>query len=395
MATVNSILPLLTLSLEQGQSKAEQKAEQKIDKADHNSFKKLWGEKKIEKENSLSETKEPKEFNSKNLSYLKLPAGLVKKTYEMLNPKSQQKIVKAKETNQSLAKQPVLKQPGESRVCSKKEESKQAEVLSSHVFQPALQNRHPVKKITNEKPLLSESAAAPLKRSERQTRPENPKIVIVDLRSEERLSTKKTLKDNFKPQVSKATRPSQPSYKANSDPQENMIPKVFVKLGEENIVQNKNNLHIERTVATATFENKLAELAKQEILKHAAIVVKDGGNGEIQLLLKPESLGSVRVKLNIEDNNIVGRIIVDNSNVKQIMEQNLADLENALKDNGYQNPSFEVFIAGQGADGKKEKHDLAQSELVVRGLELKNESYSEYERATLALYSEAEINIIC
>ncbi len=94
---------------------------------------------------------------------------------------------------------------------------------------------------------------------------------------------------------------------------------------------------------------RLREMAGSELLRASNLVLRDGG-GEIRLLLKPESLGSVRIRMNLVDNKVEGRIIVDTSAVKQVIDQSIDALSRALTAGGFQTSSLEVSVGGQNAD---------------------------------------------
>ena len=64
---------------------------------------------------------------------------------------------------------------------------------------------------------------------------------------------------------------------------------------------------------------RLREMAGSELVRASTMVLRDGG-GEIRLVLKPESLGSVRIRMNLVDNAIEGRIIVDSAAVKHVFD---------------------------------------------------------------------------
>jgi flagellar hook-length control protein FliK len=100
-------------------------------------------------------------------------------------------------------------------------------------------------------------------------------------------------------------------------------------------------------------------MAGSELVRAAGIVLRDGG-GEIKLTLKPESLGSVRIRMNLVDNAIEGRIIVDNSAVKHAFEGSLDSLMRALTAEGFQTASLSVSVGGQNADnGRQDDRDAA------------------------------------
>ena len=94
---------------------------------------------------------------------------------------------------------------------------------------------------------------------------------------------------------------------------------------------------------------RLRDMASSEVVKAANLVVRDGG-GEIRLVLKPESLGSVRIKMSLVDNSIHGRIIVDTPAAKQIIDGSLDSLIRAFTADGFQNASVQVSVSGQGTD---------------------------------------------
>jgi flagellar hook-length control protein FliK len=105
--------------------------------------------------------------------------------------------------------------------------------------------------------------------------------------------------------------------------------------------------------APAAFESALERLramAGSELVKTTGIILRDGG-GEIRLVLKPESLGSVRIRMNLVDNGIEGRIIVDTLAVKQVFDESIDALAKALTAQGFQSASIEVSVGGQNADG--------------------------------------------
>jgi flagellar hook-length control protein FliK len=100
---------------------------------------------------------------------------------------------------------------------------------------------------------------------------------------------------------------------------------------------------------------RLREMAGSELSRAAGIILRDGGSGEIRLVLKPDSLGSVRVRLNMTDNVLDGKIIVDNPAVKRILEGSIDSLTRALTADGFQTASLQVSVGG--GDGKPARDD--------------------------------------
>ena len=94
-----------------------------------------------------------------------------------------------------------------------------------------------------------------------------------------------------------------------------------------------------RTMKSSTFEQRFIP----EVVKQTGIILKSGGNGEIRLVLKPENLGSIRIRLALSESSLAGRIVVDNNSVKELVESSLDNLKNALRMEGYQT-NLEVSV---------------------------------------------------
>jgi flagellar hook-length control protein FliK len=112
-----------------------------------------------------------------------------------------------------------------------------------------------------------------------------------------------------------------------------------------------------RSPASATSPTPLSGSVLQErllpeIVHQAGIVLRDGGEGEIRLVLKPEHLGSVRIRLQLGESSLEGRIVVDNSNVKELLDAHLEQLKNALRQEGYASANIDVTVSG-GRDGRR------------------------------------------
>ena len=94
--------------------------------------------------------------------------------------------------------------------------------------------------------------------------------------------------------------------------------------------------------------------AGAEIVRHAQMVVRGKESGEMRLVLRPDNLGSVRVRMQMEDGLITVRFLVENNGVRQALEQNLAGLQQAFKDAGLETGSLDVSV-GNGGNGDAEQ----------------------------------------
>jgi hypothetical protein len=82
-----------------------------------------------------------------------------------------------------------------------------------------------------------------------------------------------------------------------------------------------------------------------DIVRQASIVLKDGGAGLIRLTLKPESLGNVKIRLEMAENKIAGRIIVESNEALRAFEREMQSLEQAFKDSGFNGASIEMSVS--------------------------------------------------
>ena len=111
------------------------------------------------------------------------------------------------------------------------------------------------------------------------------------------------------------------------------------------------------TTSTPAFQKMLSENMNTQIVKQSGIILRDNDQGEIRLVLRPEHLGKVRVRLQLNENQINGRIIVENAFVKEAFDQTLEDLYRAFRNSGFEAGALEVFV-----DGKQKEQQFAEAE---------------------------------
>jgi flagellar protein FlbC len=110
---------------------------------------------------------------------------------------------------------------------------------------------------------------------------------------------------------------------------------------------------------TEVLTSQLRQEMNQDIVKQTRFIINNNNKGEIRLVLKPEHLGNVRIKINLEDNHIAGRILVENNIVKEAFEQNMRHLQEAFKQSGFESAAMDVSVeernAGHNGEGKGQK----------------------------------------
>jgi len=104
-----------------------------------------------------------------------------------------------------------------------------------------------------------------------------------------------------------------------------------------------------------TFEDALAAQLRgslsADIVRDAAVIVRNGGEGTIRLSLRPASLGDVKIRLELTENKISGHIIVESSEALRAFERELPVLEKAFRDSGFSETSLEMFLASENSQG--------------------------------------------
>jgi flagellar hook-length control protein FliK len=102
--------------------------------------------------------------------------------------------------------------------------------------------------------------------------------------------------------------------------------------------------------------DRLREAWNGEIVQSARIVLKDGDAGTIRLRLRPESLGNVKIELNLSENNISGRILVESDEAKSAFERNMNELADAFRQGGFDSARLEVAVGGgSGGDSPRDE----------------------------------------
>lgn len=94
-----------------------------------------------------------------------------------------------------------------------------------------------------------------------------------------------------------------------------------------------------------------------EIVQNAHIILKDGDAGTIRLRLHPDSLGNVKIELNLSENNISGRIVVESDEAKSAFERNMSQLQDAFREGGFDSAKLEVSVGSGGSQAQDGRSD--------------------------------------
>jgi flagellar hook-length control protein FliK len=106
-----------------------------------------------------------------------------------------------------------------------------------------------------------------------------------------------------------------------------------------------------------------------EIVRQFTLLMRKGG-GEAKLLLQPEHLGSLKLRIQVDSGEVATSILVDNQAVKDLILSRLNILEESLLEKGFDLSSFDVGVKSENGDaetalgttaGKKSGHSVVES----------------------------------
>jgi len=108
-------------------------------------------------------------------------------------------------------------------------------------------------------------------------------------------------------------------------------------------------------------ENMLARELHQnfngDIVRHASMALRDGGEATIRLALKPDSLGNVKIRLELTENKITGRIVVESEEALNAFRKEIASLEQAFRDSGFTNADLNLSLASDAANAQGQEQE--------------------------------------
>lgn len=137
----------------------------------------------------------------------------------------------------------------------------------------------------------------------------------------------------------------------------------------------------------STFQQMLSQqiqTSAPDFVKAGSIVLRDNNQGSINMILKPESLGNVKVALQISDNVITGNITVHSKEAFEAFKQNMDNLRQAFQDSGFENAQLNLNFADSSSSNA-----FAQNERQTGGEQFfSNKVYGNY--AASATESDSE-----
>lgn len=129
-----------------------------------------------------------------------------------------------------------------------------------------------------------------------------------------------------------------------------------VELNTQFVLSNKNEISI--AVDELDMLDKSGAIDKKDIINQIVEKVKfdfQNPKNEVKIKLKPDVLGEMVMKIEVEKGVVTAKIVVDNHKTKEIIEGNLIQLKEEIKNTGLEIKTFEVFVKN---DGNMDKHNL-------------------------------------
>ncbi len=102
----------------------------------------------------------------------------------------------------------------------------------------------------------------------------------------------------------------------------------------------------------SVFQQMLTEQISQnapEFVKAGSILLRDNNSGTINMTMKPESLGNVKISLELSDKVIAGQITVNSREAYEAFRQNLDTLKNAFQQSGFDSAAFTLNLTDNSA----------------------------------------------
>ncbi len=154
----------------------------------------------------------------------------------------------------------------------------------------------------------------------------------------------------------------------------------------QNVAQIKDGVPLQEGSKSA-FASMLSTEIKNnagEFVKTGLITLRDNKSGTINLVLHPEELGNVKIKLELSDKLITGKIIVSSEEAYGAFKNNIENLRQAFLNSGFETAGFELAWSGsgegnghKGAEQGKNPHgiDYADSMPLAAGAEDMGDEY--------------------
>ena len=179
--------------------------------------------------------------------------------------------------------------------------------------------------------------------------PVNEKIQVVDLRTSQEPSGK-TEKQGFSKQISFDS-------KGNAEISMSLVSSDKSGVSGDGIEAGANGL---TKADFASMLSKELQTSTGDIVKTGSIVLQNNGKGSINLILHPEQLGNVKIKLELSENQVSGKIVVASREAYDAFKENISAIKEAFSASGFEAGGFELAWSGSGDGGSQNQQENKQ-----------------------------------
>lgn len=130
----------------------------------------------------------------------------------------------------------------------------------------------------------------------------------------------------------------------------------------------------------STFQQMLTqqlEYNAPEFVKMGNIVLENNKSGTIDMILKPESLGNVKLSLQVSDKVITGQITVATKEAMEAFKQSMDSLKQAFVQSGFEDVNLNVSLADYSQGGNFSQQQQSQAQQSLNQL-YSDKTYSDY-----------------
>ena len=159
------------------------------------------------------------------------------------------------------------------------------------------------------------------------------------------------------------------------------------------------NLNSFKTLTNTREETTAAKTAQQaprfreqldSLMDRARVVVRDNKNATFTLKLHPRELGSISIKLGLEQGVLHGKFLVDTPEAKILLMQNLETIREELAQSGVMVGDFNVDVSSQQGQFENQSRENQPSSLLTLNVK---EIQSEYQNHS-ELWHNGSINMV-
>ncbi len=134
-----------------------------------------------------------------------------------------------------------------------------------------------------------------------------------------------------------------------------------------------SDVHKTESVHTGAFKPETVRSMMEQLSKGVAVAVNEN-HSEMKIVLHPEALGEVTVRVQVEEGKVTAKMDVQQVQVKNTIEANMPQLREALTSRGLTMESIEISTAQNGlADGTSKQHQNKQGKKYNNGFDLVEE----------------------